>query len=257
MAVLLPPHWLLPVCLAWLALPVQAQQRPAACAESSASSARTSAGRPLLGQGIAQYEVRDLAQAEHSLQAALSSGLPDAAERASAHKYLAFVYCTQRQWPQCEAAFEAAFAAHAGFALQTYETTGTPWGQAYSRALERWTQNCRQAQSPKAAITLGSFELNSRVITAITPLNSATSVPRLQAAQAPRADHNLRLRISPWAHVRINGKPTGVTPPLVWLKLPAGTHTVELLSPGFESFRQVIQLTEGQLLTLSHDFDAR
>ncbi|WP_370656494.1 PEGA domain-containing protein [Klebsiella pneumoniae] len=41
------------------------------------------------------------------------------------------------------------------------------------------------------------------------------------------------------------------------LKLAPGSHTVELRNPGFESYRQVIRITDGQSVTLSHDFDAR
>jgi hypothetical protein len=256
-------RWSRLLCMALCALPLQALAAAPGCEPEPPARTGVSEGRPLLGQGIALYESRDMAQAERTLQAALDAGLADPAERASAHKYLAFAHCTQKQWSRCEADFASAFAAHAGFALQAYETTGTPWGQAYSRALERRAQACPTAQraagTPPAATGAipAGFALNSRVIAAVTPLTSEPAAPRPQAAPAPGSDHNLRLRVGPWAHVRIDGKPMGVTPPLVLLKLAAGTHTVELISPGFESFRQVVQLTDGQLLTLSHDFDAR
>jgi hypothetical protein len=230
----------------------------ASCEEAAPANAG-SAGRPQLAQGIALFESRDLAQAERALQAALFAGLADPMERASAHKYLAYTYCTHKEWTRCEAAFDSAFSAHPGFALQAYETTDTPWRDAYSRAQERRTRRCPAAPQLRAASAAGSFTLNSRVITSITALASGPVRPAASAAryETPRTDHNLRLKVSPWANVLINGKPSGVTPPVVLLKLAPGSHTVELRNPGFESYRQVIRITDGQSVTLSHDFDAR
>lgn len=262
MARLMNHRWRWMLCTAVLGLPCLAHSQ-AAC-EEAAPAQTGSAGRPQLAQGIALFEARDLAQAERALQAALFGGLADPMERASAHKYLAYTYCTHKEWARCEAAFDSAFSAHPGFALQAYETTGTPWRDAYSRAQDRWIQRCPSAQrlrTAPAAPTAGGFALNSRVITSITaltpglaPARSAALAPR---SETPRTDHNLRLRVSPWANVLINGKPSGVTPPVVLLKLAPGSHTVELRNPGFESYRQVIRITDGQSVTLSHDFDAR
>ncbi len=251
-------RWSLLLCMAVLAWPVLALPAPAACQEPADGGPQAFAGRPLLGQGIALYEARDLAQAMRLLQAALDAGLPDAAERASAHKYLAFSHCTQGQWSRCESSFDAAFSALPGFSLQPYETAGTPWGQAYSRAQERRMHGCKPLAQTAADLTAAQESApNSRVVTAVAALPRDASQTRAPRTQATGAGYNLRLRVSPWAHVRINGKSMGVTPPLVLLKLPAGPHTVELVSPGFESVRQVMELADGQLATLSHDFDAR
>jgi len=225
-----------------------------------------------LAQGITLYEERDLVQAERALQAALFSGLAAPAERASAHKYLAYIYCTQNEWARCEAAFDAAFKAYPSFTLQAYEITGTPWKDAYGRARERRGQQLcpppRDASLSRPApaspeSSAGSFALNSRVIASVTALTTGASsaLPRPAAlsgrTEAPPPDHNLRLRVSPWANVLIDGKPSGVTPPVIFLKLAPGTHNVELRNPGFDSYRQVVHLANGQLVTLSHDFDAR
>ncbi|MDB4969060.1 MAG: serine/threonine protein kinase [Myxococcales bacterium] len=51
--------------------------------------------------------------------------------------------------------------------------------------------------------------------------------PRVPSVRPPEAPALLDVNASPWAHVRIDGKARGETP-LLGLKLPPGTHTVEL-----------------------------
>src|SRR5256885_12458851 len=112
MARLMNHRWRWMLCTAVLGLPCLAHSQ-AAC-EEAAPAQTGSAGRPQLAQGIALFEARDLAQAERALQAALFGGLADPMERASAHKYLAYTYCTHKEWARCEAAFDSAFSAHPG-----------------------------------------------------------------------------------------------------------------------------------------------
>ena len=69
--------------------------------------------------------------------------------------------------------------------------------------------------------------------------------------------NNVRLRVSPWAYVRVDGKRWGVTPALTQLKLSPGSHTVELSNPGFEVFRKVVRLPQDAPVVISHDFEAR
>lgn len=225
----------------------------APCSDKSSVCLNADVGRSLLGQGIAMYESGNFAQAEPALQAAVFSGLPEPTERASANKYIAFIYCIQKEWTRCEGAFEAAFSAYPAFALQAYELVGTPWREAYGRTNDRWAQYRKSGLRPHPSINRTKVDLTPSLEGARLP-SVATQSARTKAL---RADHNLRLKISPWAQVRVNGKSVGVTPPLNQLKLPMGTHTIELRNPGFEAFRQVIELTDEQLVTLSHDFDAR
>ncbi|MNT20440.1 Serine/threonine-protein kinase pkn6 [compost metagenome] len=85
--------------------------------------------------------------------------------------------------------------------------------------------------------------------------NGAPSSATLGAR--PRSDHNIQLRVSPWANVSLNGKRLGVTPPLTELKLPVGSHTIDLVNPGFETVRKTLKVDNGQTITITHDFDAR
>jgi hypothetical protein len=235
---------------------------------------RTAApGRPMLGQGIALFGAKNFKQAERALQSALFAGLPDGQERASAHKYLAFVSCLNSEWVRCEAEFDSAFSARPSFALEAYEMQNTPWREAYLRSQSRWAARCGRialstspplAPSPAAA-TPGSsgFVLNSSAIVGITPLR-LTPIATRPAAAAPLSsernlpgDVNVTLRVSPWAAVQVDGKRVGVTPPMTHLSLPEGSRTIELSNPGFETVKRVIQVVNGKPVTITHDFDSR
>ena len=263
--------WMLTACTS----PLQAQandcQDPP---EVMGADRAASPGRPLLGQGIALFDAKNFKQAERALQSALFAGLPDRQERASAHKYLAFVSCSNSEWSRCEAEFESAFAARPSFTLEAYEIQNTPWRDAYLRAQNRWAGRCGRvaltAVPPAPALPTGAkpaapgFALNSAVIVGITPMllapvNSTRMGAALQSMPARNAatDSNVRLRVSPWAVVQVDGKRRGVTPPMSDLSLPAGSRTIELSNPGFETVRRVIQVVNGKTVTITHDFDSR
>lgn len=247
------------------------------CSEPPATDARgpdSAAGRQYLGQGISLYDSRKLDLAEKALQASLFAGLPDRRERSTAHKYLAFVYCTNREWARCSAAFDAAFEARPSFALEEYELQNTPWREAYIRAQGKRGWQCSRPlaslggsdrQTP-ASTTPHAFLLNSTMITAIMPLLpiaggssllDTASSSALGARRPHRTENNVQLRVSPWANVTLNGKRLGVTPPLTEFKLPPGSHSIDFSNPGFETVRKTLQIESDQTITITHDFDAR
>lgn len=234
---------------------------------SRVTESGTSAGRAQLAQGIALYESKNLLMAERALQSALFTGLSDRSEQAAAHKYLAYIYCSRQEMSRCETSFEAAFVARPSFALQPFELQGTPWREAYLRAQQRAPTRCLPSPAGQVAgqqnIGLPHlFALHSTVIASATPLtptavSSSTLIPQAPAggkAVLPLG-HNTRIQAKPWAQVFVNGRQVGVSPPLVSLKLDAGRHSIELRNPGFEAYRQTIQITEGSVVTISHDFE--
>jgi Tfp pilus assembly protein PilF len=85
--------------------------------------------------GMRAYDDAQYAQAERALTTALQSGLSSPKDRASAHKLLAFIYCTSSRVPDCEASFRAARAADPGFALTRSEAGHPVWGPVYRRAV--------------------------------------------------------------------------------------------------------------------------
>jgi hypothetical protein len=71
--------------------------------------------------------------AEKLLTQALKTGLASPRDRAAAHKYLAFIYCTSDRVTACEASFRTARADDPGFALSKAEAGHPQWGPVYLR----------------------------------------------------------------------------------------------------------------------------
>ena len=90
------------------------------------------AERALLA-GLRAYDDGQYNDAERELGKALATGLVSARDRATAHKHLAFVYCTSQRLPACADAFRAARAADPEFALSRAEAGHPLWGPVYKR----------------------------------------------------------------------------------------------------------------------------
>jgi hypothetical protein len=260
--------WML--AAAWSS-PVLAQANDCQELPSPATTESAAApGRQFLGQGIALFDAKNFKQAERALQSALFASLPDRQERASAHKYLAFVSCSNSEWLRCESEFDSAFSARPSFVLEAYELHNTPWRDAYLRAQTRWAQRCGGVPLTASAALLAkgasaatsALALNSLTTVGISPLPlPATDIsqgftPVLLESELSSGS-NVRLRVSPWAAVQVDGKRLGVTPPLSRLNLAPGLRTIELSNPGFEPVRRVIRVVNGKTVTITHDFDSR
>lgn len=92
-------------------------------------------GEAELAQGTKLYQAGQYGPAEAQLKKALQEGLPNGADRANAHKYLAFIYCTSAREALCWSAFKAARQADPAFALSKAEAGHPMWGPVYRKAL--------------------------------------------------------------------------------------------------------------------------
>ncbi len=88
-----------------------------------------------LFEGIRAYDDGQYPQAEAALRKALQAGLRSGRDQASAHKLLAFITCTSERLAECEAAFRAARAADASFALSRSEAGHPLWGPVYRKVV--------------------------------------------------------------------------------------------------------------------------
>ena len=88
------------------------------------------AERQLLN-GLRLYDDAQYPLAEKSLKEALRLPLASPQDRASAHKTLAFIYCTSGRTAECETAFRAARSADPRFALSRAEAGHPVWGPVY------------------------------------------------------------------------------------------------------------------------------
>jgi hypothetical protein len=105
-----------------------------AAAEKPATKA-PSAGEVALADGVKAYQASQYRQAETQLKAALKAGLQKPSDLSSAHKHLAFIYCTSKRSALCAAAFKNAKAADPDFALTKAEAGHPMWAKTYKRAL--------------------------------------------------------------------------------------------------------------------------
>ncbi|KNZ32434.1 MAG: hypothetical protein AD742_11805 [Methylibium sp. NZG] len=83
--------------------------------------------------GLRAYDDATYPEAERQLNQALQLGLQSYRDRAAAHKFLAFIYCTSNRTRECEAAFRAARVADPNFVLSKSEAGHPQWGLVYKR----------------------------------------------------------------------------------------------------------------------------
>ncbi len=83
--------------------------------------------------GLRAYDDAQYPQAEQLLTQALQTGLASPRDRAAAHKQLAFIYCTSRRMPACEAEFRAARRDDPAFTLSKAEAGHPLWGPVWQR----------------------------------------------------------------------------------------------------------------------------
>lgn len=62
------------------------------------------------------------------------------------------------------------------------------------------------------------------------------------------------LSIKPWGEVYVDGKMSGVSPPLTRLKVSPGLHVIEIRNSTFPVYRQSINVRAGELASVSHKF---
>jgi Tfp pilus assembly protein PilF len=116
-----------------LALLAGCAQQPTTAPTGVMDLAQRPAEKALLA-GMRSYDDGQYGEAEKLFNTALGSGLASAKDKAAAHKYLAFIYCTSERTSQCEAAFKAARAADPAFSLTKSEAGHPMWGPVYRRA---------------------------------------------------------------------------------------------------------------------------
>lgn len=80
------------------------------------------------------------------------------------------------------------------------------------------------------------------------------SVPANEAAVVPPAFGRVRLAVSPWGEIHVDGKMLGVSPPLNEIRLPAGKHSIEIRNGDFAPYRQNIDLAGDASLRIKYKF---
>ena len=60
--------------------------------------------------------------------------------------------------------------------------------------------------------------------------------------------------IQPWGEIFIDGRPTGVTPPLMQVPVPAGHHHIEIRHGKAPAWQTDIDLQGTRLVRIAHSF---
>ena len=83
-----------------------------------------------------------------------------------------------------------------------------------------------------------------------------TAEARLAAVPLPAAPPTgtVRMAISPWGHVEVDGAPAGAAPPLTELTLPEGRHQIVVRNGDFAPFVASVNVAAGQTTSLRHKF---
>ena len=79
----------------------------------------------------------------------------------------------------------------------------------------------------------------------------------LRAANAPPAapaTGTVRIAISPWGQVEVDGNASGVAPPLTELTLSEGSHQIVVRNGDFAPYVTSVNVTAGQTVSLRHKF---
>ncbi len=72
--------------------------------------------------------------------------------------------------------------------------------------------------------------------------------------QPVAANGVVRLAVSPWGQVEVDGKPAGIAPPLNELSLGEGRHTITIRNDEFPPFSATVNVTAGQPVHIKHRF---
>ncbi len=110
-----------------------------------------------------------------------------------------------------------------------------------------------------AAPGVAAAETASKPPAVSSAISLVVGVPEPAGAAAPdpapvAATGVLRLAVSPWGEVFVDGASRGVTPPLKQLKLDAGTHRIEIRNPAGPTWTRQIDVVAGQRTTVTHRF---
>ncbi|HEX5357716.1 MAG TPA: serine/threonine-protein kinase [Aquabacterium sp.] len=70
----------------------------------------------------------------------------------------------------------------------------------------------------------------------------------------PQANGTLKLAISPWGEVLVDGRAVGVAPPLHQLSLSPGAHVITIRNGDSPDFRQTIEVRADKVVHVKHQF---
>jgi eukaryotic-like serine/threonine-protein kinase len=108
-------------------------------------------------------------------------------------------------------------------------------------------------ESGSLDLALRNEPLPAIVQTAVEPVRASTTEPASGPAQT-RPVARLRFAVSPWGEIYIDGRRTGVSPPLRQIELAPGKYTIEIKNTIFPTRSQSVEVNANARLKIKHKF---
>jgi len=108
------------------------------------------------------------------------------------------------------------------------------------------------AATPAATVVPGVAKAPAQTPAQIAAAKAAADARALAARTV-----TVKLAVSPWAEVWVDGVKRGVSPPMMAMQLPPGARSIELRNPGGGSVIRTIDAKAGQTVVVSHRFVQR
>jgi eukaryotic-like serine/threonine-protein kinase len=112
-------------------------------------------------------------------------------------------------------------------------------------------QAIREMPLPLAAAATSESPADANGAGAPAPVVATPAPP----AAKPVAMARLGFAVTPWGEVYIDGRKTGITPPLNEIRLPPGKHTIEIRNTTFPPHRQTVDLRTDGSVRIKHKFE--
>jgi serine/threonine-protein kinase len=105
------------------------------------------------------------------------------------------------------------------------------------------------AKTATEAPSAAANKANANAVPTTTPQTVRTTTAPVVVAEG-----RIRLAIAPWGEVYVDGKKTGVSPPLTELRLAAGKHRIEIRNTAFTPHVESVTVEPGTSLRIKHKF---
>ncbi|MBP9905609.1 MAG: serine/threonine protein kinase [Rhodoferax sp.] len=89
------------------------------------------------------------------------------------------------------------------------------------------------------------------------PVASPVALPVASAAKPPADPTTGLVRVElvgGWGTVFVDGQAKGTVPPVLSIRLPAGSHDIEIQNPAVETVKRTVKVTPGKTSVLRHNF---
>ncbi len=93
----------------------------------------------------------------------------------------------------------------------------------------------------------------TRTASAKTPVRE-TRATEAHPTPSANATGSVRIAVSPWGNVEVNGAQVGITPPLNELTLPEGRYQIVIRNADFPPYSATVSVAPGQPVNLKHKF---